>query len=164
MSHFVDLPFVLGNGGGHAGQSDQPVILNLTITVSANATSHLIFPINPTNATATEVDVSPIEQATKPTMAQDSIKTTPFVIATVPEPLLHPTDCVPTETRTPLPDVWAAMSPVENALHDADEATKTINLPGRWEGAVAGIKWVMDTVSPATEVRHSAMSFYLVLD
>src|SRR6266702_3528888 len=136
MSHFVDLPFVLGNGGGHAGQSDQPVILNLTITVSANATSHLIFPIN----------------------------TTPFVIATVPEPLLPPTDCIPTETRTPLPDVWAAMSPVENALHDADEATKTINLPGRWEGAVAGIKWVMDTVSPATEVRHSAMSFYLVLD
>ncbi|SRR6266702_588482 len=165
MSSFVDLPFVLGNGGGQAGQSDQPVILYLTITVSANATSHPILPIN-TDAIATEVDVSLMEQATKPTMAQGSIKRTPSVVATVLEPLSPPTDCVPIGTSTPIPpvpDVRAAVSPAENALRDADEATKAIDLPSTWEGAVARIKWVMDTVSPAAEVRHSAMSFTLCL-
>ncbi len=107
-----------------------------------------------------------MEQATKPIMAQDSIGTTPFVVATAPEPLSPPTDHVPIETSTlipPVPDVRAAMSPAENALRNAGEATKAIDLPSTWEGAVARIKWVMDTVSPAAEVRH-AMSFYLVLN
>src|SRR6266702_47895 len=167
MSRFVDVAFVLSNGDGQAGRSVQPVILYLTITVSANATSHPILPINPTNAVATEVDVSPMEQATKPTMAQDSIETTPSVVAAAPEPLSPPTDHVPIETSTPIPpvpDVRAAMSPAENALHDADEATKAIDLPSTWEGAVARIKWVMDTVSPVAGVRHSTMPFYLMLD
>src|SRR6266702_279384 len=167
MSHFVEFPFVLSNGDGQAGQSVQPVILYLTITVSANATSHPILPINPTNAIATEVDVLPMKKATKPTMAPDSIETTPFVVTTVPEPLSPPTDHAPIEDSTPVPlvpDVQAAMSPAEDALHGADEATKAINLPSTWEGAVARIRWVMDTVSPAAEVRHSAMSFYLILD
>ena len=164
MSHFVEFPFVLSNGDGQAGQSVQPVILYLTITVSANATSHPILPINPTNAIATEVDVLPMKKATKPTMAPDSIETTPFVVTTVPEPLSPPTDHAPIEDSTPVPlvpDVRAAMSPAEDALHGADEATKAINLPSTWEGAVARIRWVMDTVSPAAEVRHSAMSLYL---
>ncbi len=167
MSRFVDVAFVLSNGDGQAGRSVQPVILYLTITVSANATSHPILPINPTNAVATEVDVSPMEQATKPTMAQDSIETTPSVVAAAPEPLSPPTDHVPIETSTPIPpvpDVRAAMSPAENALHDADEATKAIDLPSTWEDAVVRIKWVMDTVSPVTGVRHSTMPFYLMLD
>src|SRR6266702_4566954 len=167
MSRFVEVPFVLSNGDGQAGQSDQPVILYLTIAVSANATSHPILPINLINAVATKVDVSPMEQATKPTMAQDPTETTPFVVATAPEPLSTPTEHTPIETSTPIPpvpDVRAAMSPAEDALRDAEEATKAINLPSKWEGAVARIKWVMDTVSPAAEVRHSAMSFYLMLD
>jgi|SRR6266702_1121021 len=166
MSRFVDVPFTLSNGDGQAGQSVPPVILYLTITVSANTTSHPILPTNPTNAIATEVDVSPMEQATKPAMAQNSIETTPFVIATAPDRLSPPTDHVPIETSTsisPAPDVRAAMSPAENALHDADEATKAINLLSTWEGVVARIQWVMDTVSPAAEVRHSAMSFALCL-
>ena len=103
MSRFVDVPFALSNGDGQAGQSVQPVMLYLTITVSANATSHPILPISTTNAIATEVDVSPVEQATKPTMAYDSIVTTPFVVATSPEPLSPPTDHVPIEISTPIP-------------------------------------------------------------
>src|SRR6266571_7214791 len=168
MSRFVDVPFVLNNGDGQAGQSDQPVILYLTITVSANATSYPILPINATNAIATDVHVSSMEQAmeqaTKPTMAQDSIETTPFVVATAPESLSPPTDHVPIEISTPIPpvhDVRAAISPAENSLRDADEATKEINLASTWEGAIARIKWVMDTVSPAAEVRHSAISLCL---
>src|SRR6266702_1463256 len=167
MSRFVDYPFVLRIGDGQAGQSDQPIILYLTITVSANATSHPILPYNPTNAIATEVDVSPMEQATKPTTARDLTETTPFVVATAPGPISPPTDHAPIGTSTPMPlvpDVRAAGSPAGDALHDADEATKAINLPSRWEGAVARIKWLMDTVSPAAEVRHSAMSCYLMLD
>ncbi len=158
---------MLSNGDGQAGPSDEPITLYLAIAVSANATSHPILPVNATNAMATEVDVLPMEQATEPTMAQDSIETTPFVVATAPEPLSPPTDDVPIETSTPIPpvpDVRVAMSPAENALHDADEATKAINLPSIWEGAIARIKLVMDTVSPVAEVRHNAMSFYLVLD
>ncbi|SRR6266702_739717 len=166
MSRFLEVSFVLSNGDGQAGQSVQPVILYLTIAVSASATSHPISPINPTNAIATQVNASSMEQATKPTMAQGSIETAPFVVATAPDPLSPPTDHVPIETSTPLPlpDVLAAVPPAGNALHDADEATKAINLSSTWDGAVAKIKWVMDTVSPAAEVRHSAMSFYLVLD
>ncbi|SRR6266702_5142760 len=109
MSPYVDVAFVFSNGDGQAGQSVQPVILYLTIDVSADATSHPILPINATNAIATKVDVSP----------------------------------------------------AENALHDADEATKAISLPSTWEGAIARIKWVMDTLSPAAEVRHSAFTLCL---
>ena len=166
MSRFVDDHFALSNGDGQAGQSVQPepVMLYLTITVSANATSHPILPIS---TTATEVGISPMEQATKPTVAHDSIVPTPFVAATGREPLSPPMDHVPIETSTPIPPapgVRVVVSPAENALHDANEAAKAINLPSTWEGAVARIKWVMDTVSPAAEVRFSAMSFYLVLD
>src|SRR6266702_5631424 len=97
---------------------------------------------------ATKVDVSPMEQATKPTMAQDPTETTPIVVATAPEPLSTPTDRTPIESA-------------ENALRDTEEATKAINLPSTWEGAVARIKWVMDTVSPAAEVRHGTLSLCL---
>ncbi|KAH9013513.1 hypothetical protein EDB84DRAFT_1582735 [Lactarius hengduanensis] len=155
----IDIPFTLSNGDGQNGQSVQPVILYLTIAVSANATSHPVLPINPANAIATKVDVSPMERATKPTIAQDSIESVPFVFATAPEPPSPPTDHAPTETSTSIPtvpDVRATVSPAENALHDADEATKAINLSSTWEGAVARIKWVVDTVSPVAELHPYA--------
>ena len=167
MSCFVEVPFVLSNSDGQAGQQIQPVTLYMTITVSANATSHPILPTSATNAIATEVEVSPVDQAARPTIAQGSIETTAFVVTTVPESLSPPTDQVPVETSTPIPpapDVKAAMSPAEDALHDADKATKAINLTSTWEGAVARIKWVMDTVSPLAGVRCCAISFGLVLD
>jgi hypothetical protein len=56
------------------------------------------------------------------------------------------------------------MSTAENTLHDADEATKAIDLTNTWEGAVARIQWLMDTLSPVAGVRHSGMSFYLMPD
>ena len=171
MSCFVDTPFVLTSGDGQAGESAQPVTLYLTITVSANATCHPILPINTASTIATEIDASPMEQATDATIAhpQDSIETTPFVVAvaTTPEPLSPPTDRVPIETSTPIPpvpDVYAAMSPAKGALQGADEAAKAISLTSTWEGAVERIKWVIDTVSPVAGVRHSAISFYLMLD
>ena len=159
MSRFVEFPFVLRNGDGQAGQSDQPVILYLTIAVSAKATSHPILPYNPTNAIATEVDVSPMEQATKTTMGQDLTETTPFVVATAPEHLSPPTDHVPIETSIPIlpvPDFRVAMSPAEK-LHDADKAMTTINLLQTWEGVLGRVKWVMDAVSPVAEVRCNVL-------
>jgi hypothetical protein len=159
MSRLVEVPFVLSNFDGPAGRPVQSVTLYLTIDVSA--TSHPILPgilpINTTNAIAT------MEQATRPNVAQDSIKTTPSVVATAPESLSPPTDHVPIETSILTPPVQASMS-AENALRDADEATKAINLTSTWEGAVARIKWVMDTVSPVAGVRRCAMSFFLMLD
>ena len=167
MSRFVEAPFVLSNSDGQAGRPIQPVTLYLTITVSANATSHPILPTSSTNAIATEVDVSPVDQATRPTIAQSSIETTSFIVTTTTESHSPPTDHVLVETSTPIPpvpDVQAAMSPAENALQDADTATKAINLTSTWEDAVARIKWMMDTVSPVAGVRCCAISFDLVLD
>ena len=162
MFYFIDVPFVLNRGDG-AGESVQPATLYLTIKVPANATPHPILPINTTSAIAAEIDVSSTEHATEPTIAQaqDSIEPTPSVVATTPEPLSPPTDSGPIETSTPIlpdPAVRAEMSPAENALHDADDATKAIGLTNTWEGAVGRIQWLMDTLSPVAGVRHSAMS------
>ena len=148
MSCFVEVPFILSDPDGQAGQPEHPVTLYLMVAVSANATIHPILRTNATN-------VSAREQATRTTMAQDSIGTTPSVVATVPEPLLPRMDRVPIETSTAVP----AMSHAKNALTNADKATEAINLTSTWEGAVARIKWVMDTVSPVAGVRRRAMSF-----
>ena len=171
MSCIVDTPFVLTSGDGQGGETVQPVILYLTITVSANATPRSILPINTTNIIATELDISSMEQAMGATIAhpQDSIETTPVVVAVANThgPLSPPTDHVPFETSTPIPpelDVQAAMLPAKGALQDADKAIKAINLTSTREGAVERIKWVIDTVSPVAGVRHSAISFYYMLD
>ena len=169
MSRAVDAPFVLTSSDGQAGESDHPVTLYLTITASGIATSHPILPTNTTNAKATEADISPMEQATEATIAhpRGPIESAPFVaVANTIKPLPPPTDHVPIETgtpTTPVPDVQASMSPTKDALFDADEATKAIDLTNAWEGAVERIKWVIDTVGPVAGVRHSAISFYLVL-
>jgi hypothetical protein len=165
MSCFVDAPFVLRSSDGQAGEL---VSLYLTIAVSANAPPHPILPIDTPHAIAAGMDVSPMEQATEPTNARalDSIETTQFVAAATPELLSLPTDDVPIVTSSPMPPMpnIQVMSPAENALHGADEATKAINLTSTWESTVERIKWVIDTVSPVAGVRHSAMSFYLMLD
>ena len=165
MSWFVDASFVLKSGDGKPGQS---VTLYLTIVVSANAPPHPILPIDTAHAIATGIDVSPMEQATENTNtgAQDSIETTPFIPAATSEllsPSMHDVPIVTSSTIPPVLDVQA-MSPAENALRDADEATKAINLTCTWESTVDRIKWVIDTVSPVAGVRHSAMTSYLLLD
>ena len=163
---FVEVPFVLSTSDGQSGQPIQSVTIYLTITVSANATSHPILPINATNAELTEVDVSLVGQTTRPIIAQDSVETTSVVTST-PESLSPPADHVPVETNIPIPpvpDIQTMMSPPENALRDAGEATKTINLTNTRKGAVARIEWVMDTVSSVAGVRCRAITFDLVLD
>ena len=162
MSWFVDAPFVLRSGDGQPGEL---ITLYLTIVVPANTPPHLIFPINAAHAIATGTDVSPMEQATESTItrAQVSIETTPFVAAATPEILSPLTDDAPIVTSSPIPPVpdIQAMSPAKNALRDADEATKAINLTSTWESTVERIKWLIDTVSPVAGVRHSAISSYL---
>ena len=164
---FVEIPFVLSNSDGQTGQPIQSVTICLTITVSANTTSHPILPINATNAKLTEVDVTLVGQATRPIIAQDSVENTSSVVTSAPESLSPPADHVPVEASIPIPpvpDVQASMSPAENALRDADKATKAINLTSTWQGTVERIKWVMDTVSPVAGVRYCAISFDFVLD
>ena len=169
MSRAADAPFVLTGSDGHAGESNHPVTLYLTITASGIATSHPMLPTNTTNAIATEADISPMEQATEATIVhpQGPIESAPFLVAVAntTKPLPPPTDHISIETGTPtthVPDVQASMSPTKDALLDADEATKAIDLTNTWEGAVERIKWVIDTVSPVAGVRHSAISFYLM--
>ena len=164
---FVEVPFVLSHSDGQTGQLIQSVTIYLTITVSANATSHPILPINATNPKLTEGDVSLVGQATRPIIAQDSVATTSSVVASAPESLSPTADHVPVETSIPIPpvpDVQTTMSPAENALRDADKATKTINLTSMRKGAVARIEWVMGTVSSVAGVRCRAISSDLVLD
>ena len=161
MSCFIDAPFVLRSGDGEL------VTLYLSFAVSTNAPPHPISPVDTAHAIATGMDVPPMEQATEPTIsrAEDSIETTPFVAVATPELLSPPTDDVPILTSSPIPPVpdIQAMAPAKNALHDADEATKSINLTSIWESTVERIKWLIDTVSPVAGVRHSTMS-YLLLD
>jgi len=135
----------------------QPVTLYVTINVSINTTSCPVFP--------TRLDESPPGEVRKPSMAQDSTKTTRPIVATGSETLSPPTDHLPGEVTTsmlPAADDNARMSPAKNALRNADEAMTAINLSNTWEGALERIKWVMDTVSPVAEVR--AMSFSPILD
>ncbi|KAH9008457.1 hypothetical protein EDB84DRAFT_96364 [Lactarius hengduanensis] len=56
-----------------------------------------------------------------------------------------------------------AVSPAENALHDADEAITTINLSNRLDGVLERIKWVMDTVSSVAELHPYAKMAYSLL-
>ncbi len=76
-------------------------------------------------------------------------------VVTGSETLSPPTDRLPSEMSTLMPpaDARAGMLPAENALHDADKVMTTINLSNTREGVLERIKWVMDTVSPVTEVR-----------
>jgi hypothetical protein len=71
MSPFVDAPFVLRSGDGQAGEL---VTLYLTIAVSSNAPPHPILPIDTAHAMATGMDVSPMEQATEPTIADEATR------------------------------------------------------------------------------------------
>ncbi|KAH9009707.1 hypothetical protein EDB84DRAFT_1571063 [Lactarius hengduanensis] len=141
----IDTPFVLSNGDRQAGQSIPPVTLYLTVVVSPNTTSYPIFPTDAPDLQSTEINDSPSGEAEKPSVPQDSIRST---IATG------------SETHTP----------AENALHGAGEAMATINLWNTWEGALERIKWVMDTikwvmdtVSPVAELHPYAKMAYDLL-
>ncbi len=153
----VDVPFVLSNGDGKAGQSMQPITLYLTITVSANTASP-ILPINPHNILI-EGDDSPAEEATKPSMSPDSGGP---IQSTAPEPLLPLHDHFSVEIGATTSHSQAEALPTEGpliVLRRADEAMKPFDRSNTWEMAVGRIQWMMDTLGPIAEVR--VMSFCL---
>ncbi|KAH8989090.1 hypothetical protein EDB92DRAFT_901270 [Lactarius akahatsu] len=150
----TDIPCVLTNGDGQAGES---VTLYLTVIVSPNTTSDPILPINTPLIQSTTVNDSPSGEAEKPSMVQESTNPTRSTITTGPEILSLPTDRLPSsEMSAPIPPAAdrRGVSPAESALHGTDEAIATINLSNKWEGALGRIQWVMDTVSPVAGVRY----------
>ena len=153
----VDVPVVLINIDRRARQSHQPVTLYLTVIVSPDTTSYPVLAVDATNVQTTEVSVSPPGEAAI-SVTQDFSNTT------------RSTGVADSETHTPLKgrflstamprlaDQQAGMPPVEISLNMAAEAIATINLSDTWEDALGRIKWVMDTVSPVTEVRRDLLS------
>ena len=153
----VDVPCVLSDGDGKAGQSTEPITLYLTITVSADMASP-ILPSDPPR-TLIEGNDSPAEEATKPTMSPDSGGP---IQSTAPEPLLPLPDHFSIEIGVPTSHSQGEVSPTEDpiiALHHADEVMNPMDRSNTWEMAVGRIKWVMDTLSSIAEVR--GMSFCL---
>ena len=120
-----------------------------------------IIPNNPPEI-PTKGDDTPAEEVIKPSMTPDFGRP---IQSTAPELLLYSSDPLSTETGTSMPDGQAEMSHTEKALialRRADEAKNPIDRKNPWKGAVSRIKWVMDTVSPVTEVR--AISIFPLLD
>ena len=93
-------------------------------------------------------------------MLQDSPNTTRFAAGSE---ILSLPDGLPSSPMLPVTNLRARISPAENALNDAKEAMTTINLSKTWEGALAWIKWVMETLSPVAEVRHKVLFFSPIL-
>ncbi len=146
----VDIPFVLSDGDGKAGQSIQPITLYLTVTVLANVVSPILP--NPQKILI-EADDTPVEEATKPSMSPDSGGP---IQSTAPGPLLPLPDHFSVEIGAPTSHSRAEVSPTEDpliALRRADEAMRPIDQSNTWEMAVGRIKWVTDTLSPIAEVR-----------
>ena len=119
--------------------------------VSPNTTSYPVFPINATNLQSTEVDETHRRDVTQVSISHDT---------TGSDILSPPTDRLPGEMSAPMSpaaDRRVGMSPAEDALHDAKEAMTTIDLSKTWEGALARVKWVMDTLSPVAGVRRNVL-------
>jgi hypothetical protein len=121
--------------------------------LSADPRSSAIAPDNISILITTEVDNQPAEGATAPSVAQHIVELSPATAVIACEPS---TDYLPAESGAPaLP---TAECQPEKALHDADNAMKTMDLYDTWDNAVKNIKWVMDTVGPVAGVR--TLSFY----
>ncbi|KAF8258413.1 hypothetical protein EI94DRAFT_1138288, partial [Lactarius quietus] len=148
----TNAPFVLVNGNRRAVQSNPPVTLYLTVSVSPNSTSNPILPIDAINIQSTEINETPPTEATS-SIAQDSTNTTR---STTPGPETYspPTD------RPPNVLMPAGITSAVDALQTADEAMTALNLSDTWEGALKRIKWVMDTVSPVAELSPYAKMAY----
>jgi hypothetical protein len=66
------------------------------------------------------------------------------------------------ESGTPAPptkDCKTEISATEKALHDADNAVKTMDLYNTWDKALGRIRWVMDTIGPIAEVRAVFLAY-----
>ena len=122
-----------------------------------STTSYPILAINTSNPQSTEVNKLPLGEATS-SVIQESTSTTRSAFTIDSETLSPPTDRISITPMSPATDGRAGISPAENALFNAKEVMTTINLSKTWEGALARIKWVMDTLSPVAEVRYKVLS------
>ncbi|KAH9009494.1 hypothetical protein EDB85DRAFT_2298559 [Lactarius pseudohatsudake] len=156
----IDTSFVLTNGDGQGGES---VTLYLTVIVSPSTTSGTILPINAPIVQSSTINDSYSGEAGA-SVTQESMTPTRSAITTGSETLSPPTGRLPSEMNTiPPASDRRGLSPVESALDGAGEATATMNLSNKWEGAVGRIKWVMDTVSPVAELHpYAKMAFNLL--
>ncbi len=101
----------------------------------------------------TEGDDTPAREVPKTTVVPDSREPDQ---STAPEHSLAPPDHLPVQSSNPAPLDQAEPSLVEEArigLDRADGVKESIDRSNTWEGAVGKIKWVMDTLSPVSEVR-----------
>ena len=141
----ADIPCVLKNDAGKAARSTQPVTLYITV----NITPPNLY--NSPPSIPTENDDLPAEEATVPGRIQ-------FPAPEHISPLSHHQ---PIETGNTMPQSREEMSPAGTkkphfTSRRADESMKRIvpvDRSNSWERAVGRIKWVMDTLSPVTEVR-----------
>ena len=137
----ADIPCVLGNVAGGAARSTQPVTLYISVNIT---------PPNLRNSIPTGDEASPGEEATNSERNQIPI----------PEHLL-PSSHRPVETGNTMLQSREEMSPTSTnnprfALRWADkvmERNVPIDRSNTWGNAVRRIKWVMDALSPVTEVR-----------
>ena len=144
----VDVAIVLSYG---EGSSSQPVTLDLTISLAADSSSLTIKADNPSILIPTEVDNRPAEEATTPPEAQLTMESSRAAVASTSKPLLPVTDYLPVDSA-PSP-LTAEILPAEGAFRDARKVMKSMNLLDTWLNACTKIEWVMNVVSPITEVR-----------
>ncbi|KAH8994777.1 hypothetical protein EDB83DRAFT_1022581 [Lactarius deliciosus] len=153
-----NISVTLGDGNGQAGQSTAPVTLDFTITVSADGTS----PSDP-QMIPTKGDDTPAEDVPQPTMTPDPRGPDP---SSAPGHLSHPPDHLPVESSTLMPQDQGETSLVEKpqiTLVRVDQVEESIDQSNTWEGAVGRIKWVMDALSPVTELHPIAQMAHKVL-
>ncbi|KAH9025479.1 hypothetical protein EDB84DRAFT_1677898, partial [Lactarius hengduanensis] len=147
-----NISFDLGHGNGQA-ESTPPVILDLTITVSANGTS-------PSDPQTIPTGDTPAEEFRQPTMATSSRGPDQ---SAAPEHL-PPSDLLPVQIGTPMPqDLETSLVEARIDLDRADEVEKSIDRSNTWEGVVGKIKWVMDALSPVAELHPIAQMAHKVL-
>jgi hypothetical protein len=140
-SSHVDVAVVLDKGAG------RPATVYLTVSLAANLCSSTIN--------------QPAEGADVPSVAQHSVD---LSLATAPtfKSLSATANNLPIESGAPAPpmtDCKAEILPTEKALHDADDAVKTMDLYNTWDKALGRIRWVMDTIGSIAEVHAVFLAY-----
>ncbi|KAH9056790.1 hypothetical protein EDB87DRAFT_1172088 [Lactarius vividus] len=140
----------LGNGNEQAGRSTPPVALDLMITVSANGASPSDPHIIPTGGDDTATDGFPKQTMTPDFSGLDR--------SSAPGHLSHPTDRLPVESSTFVPQDQGETSLVENDLIRVDQVDEVIDHSNTWEGAVGKIKWRIKCFRLSLSINATKMS------
>ena len=72
------------------------------------------------------------------------------IVSSTLKPLMPLKDCLLVDSGTPSPA--AEILSAKKALRDASGVMKTMNLHDTWRNTFTKIEWVMNVVSPITEV------------